>query len=148
KATDRKRTVKDLPEEIQLQLQMIERGQPINAAPAGGAPGAAPAPAPAAAPAGGPGDNSNTQFACLALWVGRRHGLPIEAALTRLDRYFRGTQLQDGGWSYTPPQRPANAPAPPGGSSTATMTCAALLALAIVDGATLEHFKERKPDAK
>jgi hypothetical protein len=32
--------------------------------------------------------------------------------------------------------------------STASMTCAGLLSLAITDGATLEYIKERKPDAK
>jgi hypothetical protein len=100
----------------------------------------------------GLGDNSNTQFASLALWVGRRHGLPIEAALTRLDRYFRGSQKEDGGWAYNhtprPPGLPPNAPWAVGMNSTASMTCAGLLALAITDGATLEHVKERKPDAK
>ncbi|HEY7426465.1 MAG TPA: HEAT repeat domain-containing protein [Gemmataceae bacterium] len=151
KDTDRKRTVKDLPEEIRLQLQMIGRGLPINTPPAGVAPGGAPAPAPAP-PVGGPSDNSNTQFASLALWVGRRHGLPIDAALIRLDRYFRSSQQQDGGWPYMytprPPGLAPNAPWPLGVSSTASMTCAGLLGLAIVDGASLERVKERKPDAK
>jgi hypothetical protein len=138
KSEDRKRTVKDLPEEIQQQLELIKRGAPLGPA----APGFAPA-----AAVMGMGDNSNTQFAAIALWTGRRHGLPVEAALTRLDRRFRRTQLEDGGWMYMPSFQPAG-PLPAGMGSTATMTCAGLLALAIVDGATLELAKERKPDAK
>ena len=56
-----RRSAKDLPREIQQQLSMIQR-------------------------MGGTGlemgsDNSNTQFATLALWVARRHGLPVESAL-------------------------------------------------------------------
>ena len=30
------------------------------------------------------GDNSNTQFATLALWVGRRYGVPTQAAVSPL----------------------------------------------------------------
>jgi hypothetical protein len=141
---DRKRTAKDLPEEIQQQLQLIGRGAPIGA------------PAPGLAPGGAPmrmggGDNSNTQFAAVALWAGRRHGLPVEAALTRLDRRFRRSQGADGGWTYMPSFQAAGAgvvPMAQDTGSTASMTCAGLLALAIVDGATLEFAKERKPDKK
>jgi hypothetical protein len=100
---------------------------------------------------GTPSDNSNTQFAALALWVGRRHGLPVEKAITKLDRRFRSTQMDDGGWSYNGlrpgPSMPMMA-GMPGLGSTASMTCAGLLTLAIADGATLEYLKERKPDAK
>lgn len=96
----------------------------------------------------GIGDNSNTQFAALAVWVGRRHGLPVEVALTRLDRRFRSTQQADGGWPYMPifqqmPQAPGM-PIMPGTGSQATMTCAGLLSLAICDGATLELARERQ----
>lgn len=101
---------------------------------------------------GGSGDNSNTQFAALGLWVGRRHGVPIDRALTRLDRRFRTTQLEDGGWTYVPmprmPGMPAHAVMPFGMGSTAAMTCAGLIALAIADGATLDGIQKRKPDAK
>jgi hypothetical protein len=137
-----KRTVKDLPEEIRKQLEAIDRGE-------GGAP----------APAGNDpltfnrmADNSNTQFAALALWVGRRHGLPVEKALTRLDRRFRTTQFPDGTWSYMPMTMPGGAAAEMmmrmGGGATASMTCAGVMALAIADGATLEYDKEHRPDAK
>src|SRR5262245_17718069 len=80
-----KRTVKDLPAEIQQQVAVANR--------VGGAGGVM-----------GAGDNSNTQFAVLGLWVARRHGLPVDDALARTDAYFRRTQNSDGGWAYTPNQ--------------------------------------------
>jgi hypothetical protein len=46
------------------------------------------------------GDNSNTQFACLALWVARRHHLPVDNALGRVEQRFRRSQHTDGGWGY------------------------------------------------
>jgi hypothetical protein len=97
------------------------------------------------------GDNSNTQFAVLALWIARRHGIPVETAMKRIDARFRGSQHPDGGWSYMP--NPAmvpgghlvppnergwpNTPLSPSGA-TASMTCAALFALAVSHGSALE----------
>jgi hypothetical protein len=125
-----------------------------GAPPEAGAPGFPPIPV-AAMPdmsgiVGGPGDNSNTQFAALGLWVGRRHGVPVDNALTRLAQRFRSMQMEDGGWAYEqrPMGMPANVPLPPGMGSTPSMTCAGLIALAIADGATLEITRKRKPDAK
>jgi hypothetical protein len=46
------------------------------------------------------GDNSNTQFAMLALWVARRHGLPVDRSLAMVERRFRSTQNQVGYWNY------------------------------------------------
>ncbi len=110
-----KRSVKDLPKEIQDQLAGLNSpaapGQFI-----------------------GEGDNSNTQFATIALWVGRRQGLPVDTALTRLDKRFRATQNSDGGWGYMPAQ---------GGSSTATMTCAGLLGLTVAHGEAAEVALEK-----
>ena len=80
-----KRTVKDLPKEIQQQLLLINQLQLAGAT----------------GPAAG-SDNSNTQFATVALWVARRHGLPVDAALGRIGRRFRASQRPDGGWSYRP----------------------------------------------
>ena len=78
----------------------------------------------------GPGDNSNTQFATLALWVGRRYGLPVEQALARLEQRYRLSQNLDGGWGYM---------AATGMSATKdTMTCAGLLGLAVAYGCALE----------
>jgi hypothetical protein len=71
------------------------------------------------------GDNSNTQFAALAAWISRRHGLQNDAALQRLDEHFRTTfDSNNGGWGY-------------GGQSSATptMTCAGLVGLATHLGA-------------
>jgi hypothetical protein len=69
-------------------------------------------------------DNSNTQFAMLALWVARRHGLPVDDSLKFVTDYFRKTQLPGGGWYYR-----AIDPYP-----RATMTCAGLLGLALGEG--------------
>ncbi|HKB00728.1 MAG TPA: hypothetical protein VKD90_00850, partial [Gemmataceae bacterium] len=72
------------------------------------------------------GDHSNTQFATVGLWCGRRHYVDVSAALSLLDQHYRKVQNnQDGGWSYTQS----------GGSSTAAMTCAGLMGLAMGFGA-------------
>ena len=116
-----KRTARDLPRPIQLQLAQIARmgfgGPPM------------------------PADNSNTQFGTLALWVAHRHGLPVGGALRRVEAYFRLTQNMDGGWPYLPhfrrpgePPIPPGVPIPPGLASTAPMTCAGLLGLAVGHG--------------
>ena len=60
-------------------------------------------------------------------------------------------QMEDGGWAYSPRWQPPgmmpNVGNLPGMNSTATMTCAGLLALAITDGATLELLEEKKVKA-
>jgi hypothetical protein len=85
-------------------------------------------------------DNSNTQFALFALWVARRHGLPVEGALTEVGNRFRRSQMPDGTWGYmlqTPPPAFRHIPQPmialPGGPSPA-MTCAGLVGLATANG--------------
>ena len=71
------------------------------------------------------GDNSNTQFAALASWVSRRHGIGNDAMLQRLDQYFRNSFDQSiGGWGYSP-----------GFGATPTMTCAGLVGIAVPKGA-------------
>jgi hypothetical protein len=85
--------------------------------------------------------------------VGRRHGLPVEGAIERLALRFRSTQMEDGGWSYTAmAQHGMAAAAPPHMlgimGTSASMTCAGVLALAICDGATLEYIRARKPGAE
>jgi hypothetical protein len=77
----------------------------------------------------GVGDNSNTQFAILGLWVAGRHGVPIAKAAERIEKRFRSSQNADGGWSYVPLFSR-------GGPdySSASMTCAGLLALAVSHG--------------
>ncbi len=68
---------------------------------------------------------SNTQFAMLAVWGSKKHGVPIRAPLLALAAYFHENQEPDGSWNY------------PGLSLRATSTCAGLLALAI-EAALLE----------
>jgi hypothetical protein len=73
------------------------------------------------------GDHSNTQFATVGLWVGRRHRVPVDAALKLLDKHYRECQAADGGWTYSTA----------GGPSTPSMTCAGLMAVAMGHGAKL-----------
>jgi hypothetical protein len=69
------------------------------------------------------GDNSNTQFGLLGLWVAKRHGVPVQPSLAFVEQHFRRTQLPDGSWGYTQSQWKAS------------MTCAGLLGLAVGRGA-------------
>lgn len=79
------------------------------------------------------GDNSNTQFATIALWIARRSGLPADTAIGNIDRRYRGTQQADGGWLYIPPLRsPDRAPSLP------AMTCAGALGITVAHGAIAE----------
>lgn len=73
-------------------------------------------------------DNSNTQFATLALWIARRHHLKVDRALTAVENRFHKTQNTDGGWGYRPGGGRGRFA---GMSSTASMTCAGLLGLAV-----------------
>jgi hypothetical protein len=124
KAGERRRDFKDLPPEVQQQWNLLNG---------------------AGAPRGVPddSDNSNTQFAILALWVGRRMGIPVEKALTRGEARFRAIQRPDGGWAY----KSNNSSAPPNvpilgaqgggvatGGSTPSMTCAGLIGLGAAYG--------------
>jgi hypothetical protein len=45
-------------------------------------------------------DNSNTQFALLALWAARRHGVPLDRSFHLLVRRFETSQNADGAWGY------------------------------------------------
>lgn len=87
-------------------------------------------------------DNSNTQFATLALWVARKQGMPVDAALIRVDARFRSSQNTDGGWGYH------SASSQQRDHSTATMTCAGLLGLAVAQGVAAAKILDRDPDAK
>lgn len=91
----------------------------------------------------GLGDNSNTQFAVLGLWVARRHGIPIQPALARIERRFRDSQASDGGWGYIA------APRGQGGlGSTGSMTCAGLIALGMSHGILNEAAQRADPKGK
>jgi hypothetical protein len=74
-------------------------------------------------------DNSNSQFALLALWAARRRGLPVAPALARLARHFRTTQHPDGSWTYGDVNQ---LPIKAGGVTSST--CAGLMGLAVEHG--------------
>jgi hypothetical protein len=110
--TRRPRDVKDVPKEILEQIKKIEQAAPDVGETST--------------------DNSNTQFAMLALWVGRRAGLPVDRALTAVERRFRAGQAKNGGWGYiiADPKLPGmqfNKAVQP----TPQMTCTGLMALAL-----------------
>ena len=97
-----------------------DSGKPVNKAP-GLHPAVKEYAAAVRAATGNQGDdNSNTQFAIIAVWAARKHGVPVEASLELIEKRFVASQDADGCWSYT-----MN-----GGVSRAAMTCAGLLGLA------------------
>ena len=95
-------------------------------------------------------DNSNTQFALLALWVAQRHGVAIDRSIALAEQHFRSTQLLkdegprgdnlslEGSWYYDLGGRPFR-----NSSRWPTMTCAGLLGLAEAHGITTDP-KEKK----
>jgi hypothetical protein len=121
------RTVKDLPKEITSQLMQISR----HAGSAGNRDS-------------GGGDNSNTQFAILALWISHRLGFPVHDALRRTDWHFRGSQENNGGWGYYSGFEGRGVKLR---ITTATMTCAGLLGLGLGHGAATLKTKEKNPKA-
>jgi hypothetical protein len=82
------------------------------------------------------GDNSNTQFAILALWAARRHDVPLDKTLELVVLRFKNTQNADGSWNYTNTQNVNRFP---------TMTCAGLLGRAVEHGLSKNPPKVR-PD--
>jgi hypothetical protein len=67
------------------------------------------------------GDHSNTQFATVGMWCGRRHAIDVADSLALLDKHYRQIQSADGGWTYTGSA----------GTSSPAMTCAGLMGLAM-----------------
>ncbi len=94
-----------------------------------------------------PGDNSNTQFSMLALWVSRRYGIPVDRAIVDVAHRFRISQLPDGSWTYqySPPGKPNlyhNTPA---------MTACGLIGLALGHGVNPQGEKtllEKNPQVQ
>jgi hypothetical protein len=82
------------------------------------------------------GDHSNTQFAVFGLWVARRYGVPVEAALVESYNRFAGAQNADGGWGYI--LNGLNGCS----TSSAQMTCAGLFVLAAGYGSVQESRDE------
>jgi hypothetical protein len=71
-------------------------------------------------------DNSNTQFAALALWAARKHSLPMERPLALVEARFRAGQAADGSWAYSTQTLLSSFRDP--------ATCAGLLGLAVGRG--------------
>jgi hypothetical protein len=90
---------------------------------------------------GAVGDNSNTQFGALGLWVARRHGVPCDQSLALLDKRFRASQMADGSWNYN--SHPGMAM--PMSNPSPAMTCAGLIGLAVSHGVTHNTIRNR-PD--
>jgi hypothetical protein len=81
----------------------------------------------------GSGDNSNTQFAMMALWQLNTAGAePNLNVLKKCEKHFLETQLADGGWGYT---KPVAMPGLTGGrvvsASTPSMTATGLATMYI-----------------
>ncbi len=86
----------------------------------------------------GRSDNSNTQFAVLALWVAaQRYGVPIGRSIDLVEQRFRTTQLADGAWPYNPETGTGSSPWP-------TMTASGLLGLAVAHGTTTDAAKQKQ----
>ena len=69
---------------------------------------------------GGRDDNSNSQFAMMALWAARRHGVPMSRTIALVDQRFLTSQRKNG-WSYRYER----------GNPTPSMTCVGLIGLAM-----------------
>ncbi len=86
-------------------------------------------------PVWGTTDNSNSQFAVLALWAARRHQVPMFWTLNLVAMRYYSSQNADGSWGYHyrfgggDPERPP-------------MTCVGLLGLAVAHG--LAHDLDTK----
>jgi hypothetical protein len=88
-------------------------------------------------------DNSNTQFALLALWAARRHGVPVGRTLRLAARRFERSQRPDGTWDYHYPTGGFGG----AGRGTRAMTAVGLLALALRHGVK-DGPGPRRPDAE
>ncbi len=76
-------------------------------------------------------DNSNTQFAILALWAARRHQPPLGPTLRLVARRFENSQNPDGTWFYQ--YRPVRHGVDPV-RTMRSMTTVGLLGLALREG--------------
>jgi hypothetical protein len=84
-----------------------------------------------------PGDNINTQFAVLGLWVATAHGVSVGEALRLTARYYRKSQGEDGSWTYRP-----DTP-----MYRHSMTCAGLFCLAAELGESPGYVRSIPPRA-
>src|SRR6202042_425730 len=88
-------------------------------------------------------DNSNTQFAVIAVWLARKHGGPVDNALDSIDQRFMATQSsRTGGWPYNGPLPGAAVGDGPGGSPA--MFCAGFIGLST--GLARREARRRKAE--
>jgi hypothetical protein len=84
-------------------------------------------------------DNSNTQFAILALWAARKYGVPVERPLAMVEARMRVTQVDsEGSWGYYPTNAPLK-------GWCGSMTCAGLMGLAVARGVRPKDDSSTKP---
>lgn len=77
-------------------------------------------------------DNSNTQFATLALWAAQRYDVPMHRTLNLIVRRFVTSQNPDGSWNYH--YRFGGGVQHESFSSAGAMTCVGLIGLAVGHG--------------
>lgn len=82
----------------------------------------------------GDADNSNTQFAILALLAAQRYDVALERTLGLVVRRFHATQRADGEWMYGPRRPPKPQP---------SMTGAGLLGMAVKYGLVLNSSRHQ-----
>jgi len=80
-------------------------------------------------------DNSNTQFAILAMWVARRHDVPTDRTLNLIAKRFYTSQNADGSWGYHYQYGGGDLERPP-------MTCVGLLGLAVARGIGQDAYSQ------
>jgi len=87
-------------------------------------------------------DNSNTQFAILAVWMARKYGVPVESALDLIEKRFLATQnAQTGGWAYSGLSTGDS-------SSSPSMHCAGLIGLSTAVARREERRAKEEADKK
>jgi hypothetical protein len=84
-------------------------------------------------------DNSNTQFAILAIWAATKYQIPTQRTLELVVKRFRESQSADGGWVYGYTKGG-------GGDGTPAMTCSGLAGLAVGFGMSDVKQVARKED--
>jgi hypothetical protein len=80
-------------------------------------------------------DNSNTQFAILALWAAKRHDVPMDRTLLLIVNRFVTSQNADGSWGYRYRWGGGEGEGP-------AMTCVGLLGLAVGHGLAGKPVKD------
>ncbi len=78
-------------------------------------------------------DNSIAQFATLALWSARKHGIPVTRSLLLEEQRYRKSQREDGSWNYRDPVEDelGRVIVSPVDTQRDATTCAGLIGLAI-----------------